>query len=183
MNKLVMLLVVVALSPIAVLGLHIVLHRVLASGGRHVTGHASAMRAIAAVFAIVMAWAWWFVLAPLSAGWLELAAGVVYVTILYGAVSLLYVNIVNIAETSLHMHTLLEVAWAGRLTAAELYSRYNAVHMVTARLDRLTSLGQIGLRDGRYFLASRSLLRFANTIVFWHYVIRVPLPPLYTKPN
>ena len=62
---------------------------------------------------------------------------------LYGALGILYIDIVNIAETSLHMHLLLELAWSGGVPMADLLDRYSAERMIAARLERLTSIGQV----------------------------------------
>jgi hypothetical protein len=137
------------------------------------------MQAIVIVFIVVLAAGWRLVLQPRLGQPLELVAALAYIGIAYVPMALIYVNVINIAETSLHMHTLLEVAWAGGLSADALCAKYDAAHMMAARLDRLTSLGQIRTDGARYFLDGRFVLYFANAIVFWHHVIGVPLPPLY----
>jgi hypothetical protein len=181
MTPLLWLLLILICSPAAIFIAHIAWHHVATIGGRHVTGHQSAMRAMVVVFVLVLAAGWKLVLQPSLGQPLEVAAGLVYIVALYVPMALLYVNIINIAETSLHMHTLLEVRLAGELSPAVLCAKYDAPHMVAARLDRLTSLGQIRTEGGRYHLASHLVLWFAETIVFWHHVIAVPLPELYLK--
>ncbi len=67
-------------------------------------------------------------------------------------------DVVNIAETSLHMHLLLELAlgWSG--AAGDLLERYSADRMIAARLERLASLGQLRIVNGRCYVANRSTL-------------------------
>jgi hypothetical protein len=176
------LLVVLALSPIVILLLHIVVHRLLTIGKRRVTGHGSAMPAIALGFVIVLAVATRLdVLRWGREDPIEIIAGAAYVAMVYGAMALLYVDAVNIAETSLTAHTLLEISWAGTLSDETLYSQYSADHMVRARLDRLTSLGQIRSEKDRYFLAGHWLLRFAQAVALWRTVIGLPAPILLRK--
>lgn len=181
MSPVVTLLLALIVSPAAMFILHIVWHRILSIGGRHVTGHQSAIQAIAIVFVIVAALAWRLVLQPRLGQPLEFVAAAAYVGIAFVPMALIYVNIVNIAETSLHMHTLIELAVSGGLSPEVLHARYDAAHMMAARLDRLTSLGQIRHDGERYHLDGRLVLRFANAIVCWHNIIGVPVPPLYSK--
>jgi len=60
----------------------------------------------------------------------------------YSALAILYIDVVNIAETSLHMHCFSN--WHG---AVECDGRsaptIHADRMIAARIERLTSLGQI----------------------------------------
>ena len=182
MRPLPALLVVLALTPVCILFVHMAVHRLLAMGGRRVAGHGSAMPAIALGFVIVL-----LVAAQLGVlRWgrdelAESAAGFAYIAMVYGAMALLYVDAVNIAETSLTAHTLLEISWAGTLSDRALYSKYSADHMVRARMDLLRSLGQIRSYKGRYFLAGHWLLRFAQAVALWRTVIGLPPPILLRK--
>lgn len=178
MPPLATLLLALVLAPAGILILHAVMHRLLTRGGRHVTGHATAMRAIVLGFVMTLGAAVALGVLRWRGNLIEAAATILYIGLTYGAMSLLYVNAINIAETSLHTRTLLEILWAGSLPADELYAKYNADHMVRARVDRLASLGQIRAESSRYFLARRSLLHFAETVDRWRHVLGVPSPAI-----
>jgi hypothetical protein len=49
--------------------------------------------------------------------------------------------------------------------------------MMAARLERLTSLGQIRTADGRCYVANRSTLYLAGCIDAWRVVIGLPTVP------
>src|SRR5207302_4489101 len=106
------LLLLLAISPLTILILHAVLYRLGAALNVRLTGHASAMFAMIAGLAIVLAGSWGLVFRTWIGMPFEIALGVIYVGSVYGALALLYLVAINIAETSLHMHTLLEIAWA-----------------------------------------------------------------------
>src|SRR5262249_10702465 len=131
-------------APAGMFVCHAIAYRVMSASGRRPTAHTSAFAAIAA----------WFIITLLAAGALlagaagtvpvwSLAAGAAYVVATYGALAILYVDAVNIAETSLHMHVLLEVMWSERPSLARLIDRYGAERMIAERLERLTALGQV----------------------------------------
>jgi len=84
---------------------------------------------------------------------------------------------VNIAETSLHMHLLLELAWSGGVPVADLLERYSADRMIAARLERLTSIGQVRITDGRCHIASRSSVYLASGLDAWRVVLGLPTSP------
>ena len=119
-----------------------------------------------------MAWA------DVTSSWLVAAATLIYVTATYAALSVLYLDIVNIAETSLHMHLLLEVAWNDRLSLATLIDKYSPAHMVGERIDRLTALGQIRAEGDRYYLGgNRSALMISACVDAWRTVLGMPTSP------
>ena len=177
------LLAMLIAAPVGMLVLHSGLHRLLIRNGTRLSGHASGVRAIALGFPVVVALATGIgALSWDSNALVDLISGLAYVALVYGAMALLYVNVINVAETSLHMHTLLEIKWAGKLSADTLYAKYNADHMVRERLNRLASLGQLRLVDDRYLLASRWLLWFAKSVEWWRRAINLPTPLLSSEP-
>jgi len=93
----------------------------------------------------------------------------------YAALGILYIDVVNIAETSLHMHLLLELAWSGGVPEAEVLDRYSPDRMIAARLERLTSIGQLRVVDGRCYIANRSALYLAGALDAWRIVIGIPV--------
>lgn len=176
MTNLATLLLLLAASPLMVFVLHAVAHRALDRPHRKVSAHSSAFAAIAAGFVIVLASAW--ALGLLAAGSAaEVLLTLAYICAVYGALSVLYIDVVNVAETSLHMHLLLQIAWAGRLEMAALLERYSAARMIASRLHRLASIGQLRVVDDRCHLANRSTLRFNAVLDVWRRVLGLPTDP------
>jgi hypothetical protein len=173
------LLLVLALTPVGLLALHMAIHRALTAGKRRISGYGSAIRAIALGFVVILAVAVQLgILRWNPEGIAESGAALIYVTAVYGSMSLLYINAINVAETSLTAHTLLEISWAGTVGDQQLFSKYSAAHMVQARMDRLIALGQIHAREDRYHLSGHWLLRFAQAVALWRSVIGMPAPVL-----
>ncbi len=172
-----LLIALLTASPAGIFVSHMLLFRLMRAAGKPATAHTSAIVAIAAwlvaLLAIVPVLAWrGGVNQPLM-----LVCVLAYVVAVYGALAILYLDVVNIAETSLHMHLLLEVAWSDRPSLEALVARYSPDRMVAERLDRLTALGQIRVADGRYYLGSQSALRLARCIDAWRRVLGLPTSP------
>jgi hypothetical protein len=176
MAPLASLLLLLAASPALMFVAHAVAHRALDRGGAKPTAHFSAFVALIAAFVLVLAAASWLG-AFAQGGVFTRLCTVAYVAIVYGALGILYLDVVNIAETSLHMHLLLELAWSGGVPAVELFDRYSADRMIAARLERLTSIGQLRIENDRCFVANRSALRLSGVLDLWRVVIGLPIDP------
>ena len=164
-------------SPAGIFIGHVVAYRGLTAMGRRPTAHTSAFAGIAIAFVAVMLIAGAITWTAISSSWLTAAASAVYVAATYGALSILYLDIVNIAETSLHMHLLLEVAWDDRLSLQALIEKYSPAHMVGERLGRLTAMGQVRHDRDRFYLGDRSALRLAKAVDLWRNVLGMPTEP------
>ena len=156
---------------------HILVHRLRRMSGRRTAAHTSAAFALATWLVGLLAVVSYATAPYLSRDPLSAACFFLYVIVVYGALAVLYLDIVNIAETSLHMRLLLEIARGGRLSLDSLIARCSAGRMVAERLDRLTALGQVRHVDGRYFLANRSALRLARCVDAWRLVLGLPTSP------
>jgi hypothetical protein len=170
-------LVLLTASPILMFAAHAAAHRVMDRTGGRPTAHASAFVALIAAFVPVCGIAWRLGMFGASQGPATVLCAVAYVAIVYGALAVLYIDVVNIAETSLHMHLLLEIAWSGAVPVADLLERYSADRMLAARLERLTSIGQIRIANGRCYIANRSALNLAGAIDAWRVVLGLPTTP------
>ena len=171
------LLLLLAASPMLMFAAHAVAHRVLERAGARPSAHSSAFVGLIAAFVPVCGVAWRLGVFDTSLGATAALCALAYIAIVYGALAVLYVDVVNIAETSLHMHLLLEIAWSGSVPAADLLERYSADRMLAARLERLTSIGQIRIANGRYYIANRSALYLAGAIDAWRIVLGLPTTP------
>ena len=164
-------------SPAGMFAGHALAYRVLRAAGRRPTAHTSAFAGIGLCFFALGAAAAWLTWNNVTASWVTALASGLYIVATYAALALLYLDVVNIAETSLHMHLLLEIAWDDRQSLAGLIDKYSPAHMVGARLDRLTALGQVRLEGGHYRLDDRSALQLAGAIDSWRRVIGLPTSP------
>ena len=171
------LLLLLAASPILMFAAHAVAHRLLDRAGARPAVHASALVALIAAFVPVCGVAWRLGIFDASQGAATALCAFAYVAIVYGALAVLYVDVVNIAETSLHMHLLLEIAWSGGVPLADLLERYSSDRMIAARLERLTSIGQVRIANGRCSVANRSALYLAGAIDAWRVVLGLPTTP------
>ena len=179
------LLVLLVVSPILMFAGHAIAYRALAAAGAKPTAHSSALIALLAAFVAVAVVAWRLGAFDPSQGLMTALCTAAYLAGVYGALGILYVDVVNIAETSLHMHLLLELAWSGGVPVADLLERYSADRMIAARLERLTSIGQVRIVDGRCHIASRSSLHLASALDAWRVVLGLPTTPpdVATEPS
>ena len=164
-DPLVLLIAALVAAPLVILLLHVVIHRASRARGRPLTAHAGAIRAIAIAQVPLVLVVW-----QTRAGWSgasDWLSALLYELVVYAALAILYLDVVNIAETSLHVHIVLEVAWAKQLPVEVLTARYGGAHMVNARLERLISLGQIRFADGRYHLGDRKMLAVVRALDIW----------------
>ena len=171
------LLLLLAVSPIVMFAAHAMVYRALDRAGSRPSAHSSALIALAGTFLAVCAGAWRLGVFDPGADLPATLCTVGYLAAVYGALGILYIDVVNIAETSLHMHLLLELAWSGGVPVADLLERYSADRMIAARLERLTSLGQVRITDGRCHIASRSSLYLASGLDVWRIMIGLPTSP------
>jgi hypothetical protein len=175
MPRLGSLLLLLIVSPILMFVAHAIAYRVMGVAGARPTAHFSALVALLGSFVVVCGVGWRLGILDGSRD-VSLCA-VAYLACVYGALGILYIDVVNIAETSLHMHLLLELAWSGGVPVVALLERYSADRMTAARLERLTSLGQIRTADGRCYIANRSTLYLAGCIDAWRVVLGLPTVP------
>jgi hypothetical protein len=167
-----------AASPAGMFLGHVAAYRGMRAAGRRPTAHTSALAGIVLCFVALVAAAAAVAWADVTSAMTIAAATLIYVVATYAALSVLYLDIVNIAETSLHMHLLLEVAWDDRLSLARLIDKYSPAHMVGARLDRLTALGQVRRDGDRYYLGgNRSALMISRAVDAWRTVLGMPTSP------
>ena len=164
-------------SPAGIFIGHIVAYRALRAAGRQTSAHASAIAGIALYLLVLAAIAAALTWGRVTDSWVTAISAAAYVMATYGAMSVLYLDVVNIAETSLHMHLLLEIAWDDRLSLARLIEKYSPARMVEERLARLIALGQVRRDGDRYLLGNRSALRLAKTMDVWRRIIGLPTSP------
>ena len=177
MARLGSLLLLLAMSPMLMVVAHAFAYRALGRARSKPTAHSSALVALLVTFVGVCGAGWQLGVFDRAGDVMTPLCAFAYIASVYTALAILYIDVVNIAETSLHMHLLLELAWSGGMPMADLLERYSADRMIAARIERLTSLGQIRRADGRCYIANRSTLYLASSIDAWRVVLGLPTAP------
>jgi hypothetical protein len=127
---------------------------------------------------IPMLWlAWRLVLQELAGGFLAGACGVTLVVLTYNALGFCYFSLLNLSETSLHVHILMDLLLSGPMAVDELASRYSVAALINARVDRMIALGQLRSLNGLFRVNSRGLLVVGRVIHVWRKLLRLPLSP------
>ena len=74
-----------------------------------------------------------------------------------------YFHFVGLSETARRIRLLAEIyASADGLSLEEMLARYNAREIVEKRIDRLLNNGQLGFKDGKYFIGRPVVLLIAG---------------------
>ena len=122
--------------------------------------------------------AWDLALSAICRSPMDCACGVVYVLLAYNSLGFWYFNILNLSETSLHVHILMELLVEGRIRSSDLLKRYSAQEMIDTRIDRMIALGQLTERKGRYVVTGNAtLLTVGKLIHYWRVILALPLRP------
>jgi hypothetical protein len=125
-----------------------------------------------------MVWlAWRLAFTPLAGDWPAIACGVVFVLLIYNALGFCYFNLLNLSETSLHVHILTDLLLSGSMPARELAARYGVDDMMETRIERMIQLGQLRAQGGSFIVNNRGLLRVGRVIHMWRKLLRLPLIP------
>lgn len=125
---------------------------------------------------IWLAWKWVF--AGLAGDWLSIACGLILVIGTYHGLSFCYFNLLNLSETSLHVHILMELLLSGSAPAIDLEARYGVKEMMEVRVERMITLGQLRHHGDRFVANNRTLLIVGRLIHFWRRVLKLPLSPI-----
>lgn len=90
--------------------------------------------------------------------WLQILWSGIYLFLVYILFAYVYFHIFNMSETARRIQILVENYKTGILEKEELVKKYTCQDMVSARLERLVSLGILRLTKNRYFLENKALL-------------------------
>jgi hypothetical protein len=129
-------------------------------------------------------WLSWAALAPLLLGSADGAALFLFCLATYVTLSYGYYNFVTLNVTSLRIRLLQEMlACPAGLPVAEVWRRYGVHEIVRRRIVRLTQGGHLVEKNGRFYLAKRSILCIARIIDTLRYLILGPTPfPAEARP-
>jgi len=123
----------------------------------------------------VVAAAWLLVFQDLHG--LDLIAGLLFVLLVYNCCGFGYFCLLNVTETSLHVNILMQLRVQGGMTQDQLIARYSVKQMLAARIERMTSLGHLENRDGRYYLRKNTVLQIERVYDLWRRILALPLSP------
>jgi hypothetical protein len=173
------LLVLLIASPVVVHVIHLIISRILRPlGSDRVAPQILALGTIFIGNVPILWLAWDLALKDVCTGAIDSACGVAYVLLAYNALGFWYFNLLNLSETSLHVHILMELLIEGTIPSKQLATRYSAKVMVATRIERMIALGQITERGGRYILTGNTvLLTVAKLIHAWRRILGMPLQP------
>lgn|SRR5439155_20605009 len=177
MRELGLLILILALSPVVILGLHCFLHRLSRSIGFDMSGQQGAILSVLSANFLLLPAAWFSVLSHWRNDFLELMAGFVYLILVYLSIGFGYFSFLNLSETSLHVHILLKILAKGKVHLQELKSEYNPETMVKARIERMIQLRQIELKGGRCYSKNRFLVVGKSIFTVGRSLLGLPLKP------
>lgn len=100
-----------------------------------------------------------------------------YIVIVYLMIGFLYMTVINLSDTSLHIHILMEIARCGGLNLSSLEQEYNKDSMTDSKIDRLISLGLLRSEDDQLYSGNKGYLYYAYLIDFWRSLMGMPTKP------
>jgi hypothetical protein len=172
------LLFVLMASPLAICVSHAVLTRLFAAIGRSVAPQIVVLGTVILGNIPMMWFAWSVVFRKFAGDLVAIACGVALVSCTYNALGFCYFCLLNLSETSLHVHILMELLLFGPVRAEDLAIRYGVNDMMNARVERMIALGQIRSQNGLFVVNSRGLLSVGRIIHLWRRLLALPLRPI-----
>jgi hypothetical protein len=127
---------------------------------------------------VPMIWlAWELAFRKLAGDGTAIACGVALVVLAYNALGFCYFCLLNLSETSLHVHILMDLLVSGPMPADELAARYGVAEMIEVRIERMIALGQLR-SQGEYFVVQNGVLLVVGRIIhLWRKLLGLPLKP------
>lgn len=117
---------------------------------------------------------WQIYLGGLSGSAPDLVFGMIYAFIVYGALAYAYFHLFNMSETARRIKILSILHREGAMDKGRFAVGYGAQDMLSARLERLRSAGQIRETGGRYVLEGKALYLAARAVALWAWVLGMP---------
>jgi hypothetical protein len=172
------LLLLLLASPLAICIIHSVLTRLFAILGRSVAPQIVVFGTVL-LGNIPMLWfAWKLVFREFAGDLAAIGCGVALVACTYNALGFCYFCLLNLSETSLHVHILMDLLLFGPVRADELAMRYGVRDMMNVRVERIIALGQVRNQNGLFIVNSRGLLTVGRIIHLWRKLLGLPLWPI-----
>lgn len=163
-------LVILILSPVVVLATHVLLSRVFVLLWRDHPHQAVCMLGVFAGAVPTGLLLWRFAFKGLGPG-APLLPAVIYSAVVYLMLAYSYFHLFNMSETARRIRILYELSRTGGMEVPELESRYDPLDLVAVRMERLVSMGQVAVKDGRYVIRGGLLLHAARLLALWGRVL------------
>lgn len=96
-----------------------------------------------------------------------------YSFIVLNSLSYSYFHFFNMSETARRIRLLTELKQRKSISPESIAEGYKGDAMISKRLDRLVSLGQIRLDDGKYHLSGRTLWVGAVLVRIWRTLLNI----------
>lgn len=92
---------------------------------------------------------------------------------------LIFLNwfVFTLTDVSMHIQILMQIYRNPNITREDLCKKYNKSIILANRVPRLLELRQLELKDGKLFLAGRSVRLGATVCVILRYLLGLPLHP------
>lgn len=171
------LLLLLLASPLVISIVHAAMTRLLRLLGVSIAPQLVVLRTVA-LGNVLMVWlAWELVFGKLGAGFSAIASGFTLVVLTYNALGFCYFCLLNLSETSLHVHILMDLLLSGPIPAEQLSIRYGVSEMINTRVERMIALGQLQRQNGFFVVNSPGLLTVGRIIHGCRKILRLPLAP------
>ncbi len=105
--------------------------------------------------------------------------GIFYFIAVYSCIAYAYFHVFNMSETARRVRILHEIDKAGALSAEHIIAVYGTTDILSVRLERLISLGEMKKVDGRYYLTGKILHLAASLVMLWRSILG--FPPVTTE--
>lgn len=175
MDSMIKTIILLAISPFLILILHALVSRYFSRYKPLVSRQVVCALCILAGNMPMVLLFWYFVISSMTNIWTETAPTIFYVIIVYNALGYSYFHMFNMSETARRIRILYELYKTGGLNTSALVKLYGVDNVLSVRVDRLISTGQIKKVDGRYILDGRLLYYSAKLLEFWGYILGSPL--------
>lgn len=101
------------------------------------------------------------------------AVSLLYSFIVLNSLSYSYFHFFNMSETARRIRLLTELKQRKSISSESIFDGYKGDAMISKRLDRLVSLGQIRLDNGKYHLSGRTLWVGAVLVRIWRFLLNI----------
>lgn len=107
----------------------------------------------------------------LAAASREFSWYILFTVLVIAGLSFSYFQLFAMTETARRIRILRELFLRGSMTLKEFQSEYGPSGILSVRLERMVTLGQLGRSGVRYQLKGRLLLWVGNVMSFWSRVL------------
>lgn len=107
-----------------------------------------------------------------------LAINVIYGMVVINSAAFFLWHFFALTDVSMHIHLLVEIYRAERISREALYRRYNKEAIIRARIPRLIALHQLSCRDGILRVSGKAVFYNAWLFAVFRIVLGIPKRPV-----